>query len=144
MPRTLMGRSAPTPTRRLSQVDRRPWGEFTVIGRWPMITVKTIKVNPLSRLSLQKHRLRDEEWVCVSGIGVAQVGTKRRRLRVGSRVFIPRRTLHRLSTSKGVEILEVSYGIFKEDDVVRVDDDYGRADRKDVRGAAPASNRGRG
>ena len=109
------------------QSEKRPWGEFVVIGRWPPITVKVLKVRPHSRLSLQKHMHRDEEWLCLSGSGVAQLGEERHRLEAGSKVFVPRNRLHRLSSDSGVEILEVGYGDFKEEDIVRVEDDYGRA-----------------
>jgi mannose-6-phosphate isomerase len=111
----------------MKQARKRPWGDFIVIGKWPGITVKIIRVHPRSRLSLQKHSLRDEEWLCVRGNAVAQIGEERHTLRPGSKVFIPRTHLHRLSTTSGAEILEVGYGVFKERDVVRVEDDYGRA-----------------
>ncbi|HXY56360.1 MAG TPA: phosphomannose isomerase type II C-terminal cupin domain [Nitrososphaerales archaeon] len=115
----------------MSRVTSRPWGEFTVIGRWPGITVKIIKVRPRSRLSLQKHRLRDEEWLCVRGKAVAQLGEDSHTLRAGSKIFIPRNSLHRLSTIAGAEILEVAFGEFKERDIVRVEDDYGRTAKRD-------------
>ena len=51
----------------------------------------------------------------------------RLRVGVGGKIFIPRWHLHRLSSKSGAEILEVGYGEFKEEDIVRVEDDYGRA-----------------
>lgn len=123
-------------------VEKRPWGEFVVIGRWPSITVKILKVRPHSRLSLQKHRHRDEEWLCLSGSGVAQLAEERRALEAGSKLFVPRNSLHRLSSEEGIEILEVGYGDFREDDIVRVQDDYGRAGKEDrPRGSSPRSGR---
>ncbi len=109
------------------EIEKRPWGEFEVVGRWPQITVKVLKVRPHSRLSLQKHKHRDEEWLCLRGSGVAQLDDGRHRLRAGKKIFIPRNSLHRLSSNLGVEILEVGFGDFREDDIVRVEDDYGRA-----------------
>jgi len=131
LPRTLMGRRQPAVQENLvNQVTRRPWGEFVVIGKWPGITVKLIRVRARHRLSLQKHSLRDEEWLCVKGVAVAQLDREKHPLRAGSKVFIPRNRLHRLSTVSGAEVLEVGYGQFKERDVVRVEDDYGRASRR--------------
>ncbi len=113
-----------------SEIEKRPWGEFEVVGRWPHITVKILRLRPSSRLSLQKHDHRDEEWLCLSGSAVAQIGEESHTLEAGSKVYVPRNRLHRLSSDSGVEVLEVSYGDFREDDVVRVEDDYGRVSKK--------------
>jgi len=113
------------------KVVRRPWGRFTVIGSWPSkITVKILTIDPHSRLSLQKHRLRDEEWLCLSGRAKVQVGARTFQLKPGSKVFIPRMHLHRVGSEVGAEILEVAYGAFNEEDIVRLEDDYGRVGAK--------------
>jgi len=110
---------------------RRPWGGFTVVGSWPSkITVKILTIAPHARLSLQKHSLRDEEWLCVSGRATVQVDARTFDLKAGEKVFIPRTHLHRVGSEVGAEILEVAYGTFKEEDVVRLEDDYGRAGTK--------------
>ena len=106
----------------------RPWGSYTVVGKWSgKITVKVLRVKPRSRLSLQKHMHRDEEWLCLSGSAEVTLGKKTFKMAVGDRTRVPRRTLHRISSEDGAEILEVSFGEFSEDDIVRVEDDYGRA-----------------
>jgi mannose-6-phosphate isomerase-like protein (cupin superfamily) len=111
-----------------SETVERPWGTYTTLGQWSdRITLKVLKVNPESRTSLQKHEHRDEEWTCLSGRAVVTVGKKIIALRVGEKIYIPRKKLHRVFSAKGAEILEVSYGKFDEGDVVRVEDDYGRA-----------------
>ena len=108
-------------------VARRPWGSYRVIGEWSgKITVKVLTVDPHSRLSLQKHQHRTEEWLCLSGKAEVRVGNRTFTLGVGDRATIPRRQLHRISSDGGAEILEVSFGKFSEDDIVRVEDDYGR------------------
>lgn len=113
---------------------KRPWGSFTVVGQWSdRFTVKILKLKPRSRLSLQKHRHRDEEWLCLQGAASAQIGPKARRLKPGDKVFVPRNTLHRLSSALGTEILEIGYGRFDEEDIVRVEDDYGRASQGKAR-----------
>jgi mannose-6-phosphate isomerase-like protein (cupin superfamily) len=115
----------------MQKVVRRPWGRFTVIGSWPSkITVKILTINPHSRLSLQKHKLRDEEWLCVRGVAEVQVDSRTFSLKAGEKAFIPRAHLHRVGSDVGAEILEVAYGTFKEDDIVRTEDDYGRAGAK--------------
>jgi len=115
----------------MQKIVHRPWGRFTVIGSWPSkITVKILTIDPHSRLSLQKHRLRDEEWLCVGGVAEVQVDERTFRLKAGEKAFIPRRHLHRVGSDVGAEILEVAYGTFKEDDIIRTEDDYGRARTK--------------
>lgn len=111
----------------MKSLVKRPWGTFRVVGEWSgKITVKLLSVNPHSRLSLQKHGHRDEEWLCLSGSAEVRVGHKTLRMGVGDRATIPRGVLHRIYSKGGAEILEVSFGKFSEDDIVRVEDDYGR------------------
>lgn len=105
----------------------RPWGTYTTLGQWSdKLTLKVLRVNPRSGTSLQKHEHRDEEWTCLSGRAQVTVGKRTFVLHIGERTFIPRKKLHRLASAGGAEILEVSYGKFDEDDIVRVEDYYGR------------------
>jgi mannose-6-phosphate isomerase-like protein (cupin superfamily) len=107
---------------------KRPWGSFTVVGEWSgRITVKILKVEPRSRLSLQKHRHRREEWLCLSGSADVQLGRRKFRMKVGDWTRVQRNQLHRIYSEGGAEILEVSVGKFSEEDIVRIEDDYGRA-----------------
>jgi mannose-6-phosphate isomerase len=94
-------------------------------------TVKILSVNPRSRLSLQYHMHRAEEWFCLRGEAVATLGAAlgRLRLSVGSTISVPKGTYHRLESEKGAHVLEVSRGFFDEDDIVRVEDDYARVRR---------------
>lgn len=113
------------------KIVRRPWGHVTILRTWPSkITVRVLTINPHSRISLQKHRLRDEEWVCVSGRAKVQVDKRTFELKTGEKVSVPRTHLHRVGSDAGAEILEVAYGTFKDDDIVRLEDDYGRVGAK--------------
>ena len=114
-----------------NKVVYRPWGHITVLGSWPSkITVRVLTINPRSRISLQTHRLRDEEWLCVKGKANAQVDDRTYHLKTGEKLFIPRAHLHRVGSDDGAEILEVVYGTFKDEDIVRLEDDYGRVRAK--------------
>jgi mannose-6-phosphate isomerase-like protein (cupin superfamily) len=105
----------------------RPWGSFKVIGKFSgRITVKIVKINPNSRLSLQYHEHRDEEWTVLSGRATATVGDRKYHMNVGDRATAFRAWKHRLESDIGSELLEVSYGDFDEEDIVRLGDDYGR------------------
>ena len=110
-----------------SEEVQKPWGSYRILGQWSnAITVKVLTVNPHSRLSLQKHEHRDEEWLCLRGRAKVQVDDKSFAINVGDKAFVPRSRLHRLSSDIGAEILEVTYGMFDESDIVRIEDDYGR------------------
>ena len=99
-----------------------------MVGQWSgKITVKILRVDPRSRLSLQRHRHRDEEWLCLRGSAEVRVGDRTTKVNVGDRTVVPRNRLHRIYSERGAEFLEVSTGKFSEDDIVRVEDDYGRA-----------------
>ena len=114
-----------------NKVVVRPWGRITIIGNWPSkITVRLLTINPRSRFSLQTHKMRDEEWLCVRGRAKVQVDQKTFLLKPGEKAFVPRTHLHRAGSDAGAEILEVAYGTFRDDDIVRLEDDYGRVRSK--------------
>jgi mannose-6-phosphate isomerase len=91
-------------------------------------TVKVIGVQQGAALSLQYHHRRDELWVVLDPGARVELGDKIIYPQVGDRVIIPRTMAHRLSAAgnKPVRILEVSFGEFDEDDIVRLEDVYGR------------------
>jgi mannose-6-phosphate isomerase len=108
-------------------VSRRPWGNFRQFTLNEPTTVKVITVEAGQQLSLQTHELRDELWIVLDdGIRV-QVGDDVIDAAVGDEFVIPRRTKHRIS-SRGptARILEVAFGKFDEDDIVRLEDIYSR------------------
>ena len=93
------------------------------------LTVKIIHVYARSRLSLQYHRHRTEEWYCLSGRAYAIFkrgeSLEEVPLEKDSHVVVPPKTVHRLGCREdSAEILEVSRGKFDESDIVRLEDDY--------------------
>ncbi len=107
---------------------QKPWGKFEQYTHNTLSTVKVITVEPGSSLSLQYHNWRDELWVVLDAGAEIQLGDTVIRPQVGEKVFIPRSMVHRLSTAgdRSVRILEVSFGEFDENDIVRLEDLYGR------------------
>jgi mannose-6-phosphate isomerase len=107
----------------------KPWGKFEQYTHNMLSTVKVITVQPGGALSLQYHHSRDELWVVLDAGARIEVGNHVIQPQVGERVFIPRTTAHRLSAAgdRPVRILEVSFGEFDEDDIIRLEDVYGRA-----------------
>ena len=109
--------------------ERRPWGYYQVLSDEADHKVKRIVVYPGKRLSLQRHSRRDEHWYLLRGEGIVTVGSEDLHVKKGQSVNIPRGTLHRMANS-GIEpvmFIEVQTGdYFGEDDIERVEDDYGR------------------
>lgn len=113
----------------LHRTVHRPWGSYTVVDEGPGFKVKRIRVKPGSRLSLQLHHHRSEHWVVVAGTALVTRGEEHLKLGPEEAVFIPVGTPHRLQNAgaEAVEIVEVqSGGYLGEDDIVRLQDDYGR------------------
>ena len=107
----------------------RPWGWFDTIDVGEKFKVKRIKVNPGASLSLQRHAKRAEHWVVVKGIAEIICGDKIITLKENESTFIPLGEKHRLSNpiKEPLEIIEVQSGSYLgEDDIVRLDDGYGR------------------
>ena len=106
----------------------KPWGKFEQYTHNMLSTVKVITVDPGSSLSLQYHHWRDELWVVLDDGAEIQLGDTFFRPQGGERISIPRTSAHRLSAAgdRPVRILEISFGKFDEDDIVRLDDVYGR------------------
>ena len=111
----------------------KPWGKFEQYTHNTPSTVKIITAQPGGALSLQYHHRRDELWVVLDAGARIQLGDVIIRPRVGERVFIPRTMAHRLSApdDRAVQILEISVGEFDEEDIVRLDDVYGRTPVQD-------------
>ncbi len=106
----------------------KPWGRFEQYTHNTPSTVKVITVRGGGTLSLQYHHQRDEMWVVLDDGAVVEVGDAVLRPQPGEKVFIPRTVKHRLSAvgDSSVRILEVSFGYFDEEDIVRLSDVYER------------------
>ncbi len=110
------------------KTEKRPWGEFIQFTHNEPTTVKLIVVNPGQQLSLQYHHKRRELWRILAGNPVITVGEKIIQGRVGDEIDVAQGAKHRIaSQDMKVEILEISFGEFDENDIVRLEDKYGRA-----------------
>jgi len=109
-------------------VTKKPWGRFTTyVANSGGVTVKIVEVYPGQRLSLQYHKKRSERWVCLEGKALVEIGRRKRVLRPGQEAEIPTKTRHRLGGGTlGTKVLEIAQGVFDEDDIIRLEDDYGR------------------
>ncbi|MFN7951453.1 MAG: phosphomannose isomerase type II C-terminal cupin domain [bacterium] len=109
--------------------EHRPWGHYVVLADEPDHKVKRIVVAPGKRLSLQYHHQRAEHWAVVSGRGVVTRGDDTIPVHEGANVEIPAGARHRVENtgSEPLVFIEVQRGsYFGEDDIVRLQDDFGR------------------
>ena len=107
----------------------RPWGNYEGIDMGDRYQVKRIIVYPGQTLSLQKHHHRAEHWVIVKGTAVITKGTEEILLTEDQSIYIPLGSIHRLHNPGKVnlELIEIQTGSYLgEDDIVRMDDIYGR------------------
>lgn len=107
----------------------KPWGAYIVLDEGEHFKVKRIEVQPGHRLSYQRHEHRAEHWFVVSGHALVDVETAQRDLVPGETIDIPIGAAHRVSNpEEGTLIfIEIQTGDYLgEDDIQRLDDDYGR------------------
>ncbi len=107
----------------------RPWGTYATLKQGDGYQVKRITVAPGQKLSLQYHNKRAEHWVVTQGQAIVQVGDKEFETGPGEYRYIPLGENHRLTNIGAVELvlIEVQVGSYLgEDDIVRLDDIYGR------------------
>jgi mannose-1-phosphate guanylyltransferase/mannose-6-phosphate isomerase len=108
----------------------RPWGSFTALHNGHRVQVKHIVVKPGGKLSLQLHHHRAEHWVIVQGTAKIRRGAEEMVLTEDQSTYIPLGTAHRLENPGKIplHLIEVQSGSYLgEDDIVRLDDSYGRS-----------------
>lgn len=108
----------------------RPWGSYETLDEGQRFQIKRIIVDPGERLSLQRHYHRSEHWVVVRGTAEVTLGDTVTLLQENQSTYIPAGTTHRLANpgKVPVELIEVQCGAYLgEDDIVRLDDEYGRS-----------------
>lgn len=110
--------------------DTRPWGSYHVIDEGPQYKVKRIEVLGGKRLSYQKHASRAEHWFVASGEAEVTLDGATHRLNAGQSIDIPLGAAHRIANPGDAKLvfIEVQSGTYLgEDDIVRLEDDFGRA-----------------
>ena len=108
---------------------QRPWGWYDIIDESDRYKVKSIEVNPGEKLSLQKHHHRAEHWVVVEGTALTECDGNEKLLAENESPYIPVGSIPRLSNPGKipVRIIAVQSGPYLgEDDIVRLEDIYGR------------------
>lgn len=111
------------------ETDQRPWGLYVVLHDGADHKVKRIEIHPRKRLSLQRHRRRSEHWIIVEGEAVVTLDGREIRMSAGGMLEIPVGAVHRIENPGDgrlvfIEVQRGSY--FGEDDIERLEDDFGR------------------
>lgn len=110
--------------------DQRPWGSFTVLDESTDYKVKRLEVLPNKRLSYQKHKHRSEHWFVVRGIAKVTLNGVKYLVKKDEAIDIPVGTAHRVENPDAENLLvfiETQTGdYFGEDDIERLEDDFGR------------------
>ncbi len=113
----------------MREFDRRPWGSYTVLEEGRTFKVKRIEVLPGKRLSYQKHAQRAEHWFVVEGTAKVTLDDRDVMIRAGEAIDIPIGSAHRVENPGNEDLIfiEVQRGNYLgEDDIVRLEDDFGR------------------
>ena len=109
----------------------RPWGFFQILLETSSTKLKLIKVMPKQKLSLQKHKFRSERWHVIKGRAKVERDNEKFTLELGDTIDIEKSQTHSLENVEDspLEIVEIQTGEYLgEDDIVRLEDIYGRAD----------------
>jgi mannose-6-phosphate isomerase len=109
--------------------EQRPWGSWHVLDEGRGYKVKRIEVRPGERLSYQTHARRSEHWTVVQGTATCTLDGETFEVEVGGSADVAIGTAHRIANlhDEDLVLIEVQRGDYTgEDDIVRLDDDYGR------------------
>jgi mannose-6-phosphate isomerase-like protein (cupin superfamily)/glycosyltransferase involved in cell wall biosynthesis len=115
--------------------DERPWGSYTVLDEGDGYKVKRIEVMPGKRLSYQRHTSCSEHWTVVHGAGTVTVDERETFVHTGDTADIPVNAAHRIANpgNEPLVFIEIQRGSYLgEDDIVRLQDDFGRVSRETV------------
>ncbi len=118
---------------KLHRTVHRPWGDYTVLEEGDRYKIKRIVVKPGASLSLQMHHHRSEHWIVVQGMAKVVNGEKDVFVAANESTYIPAGHRHRVSNPGVLPLvmIEVQSGDYVgEDDIVRFEDIYGRAQSK--------------
>jgi mannose-6-phosphate isomerase len=127
---TISALPTPAAPNGVAATELRPWGSFTILEEARGYKIKRIEVKPGHRLSLQMHHHRSEHWIVVSGTAKVVCGEKEMLLFSNQSTYVPSCTSHRLENPGVIPLIliEVQNGEYLgEDDIVRFQDDYSRA-----------------
>jgi len=130
MVKVLRGNASTAALTEIHKTAYRPWGGYSSVVSGERFQVKRLFVKPGKKLSLQKHHHRSEHWVVVRGTAEVTVDGKVTMLSENQSIYLPLGCTHRLANPGKIELelIEVQTGSYLgEDDIIRIEDEFGRA-----------------
>jgi len=112
--------------------EERPWGSFTILDEGESYKIKRIEVLAGKRLSYQTHSRRSEHWMVVAGTAKVTLDGKETTMGTGGTIDVPIGAAHRIENVGGgiLVFIEIQRGSYLgEDDIQRLQDDFGRLNR---------------
>jgi mannose-6-phosphate isomerase len=108
--------------------ETRPWGYYEILQESEISKTKLMHVDPKQKLSYQRHQKRHEHWFIISGHPLVTINGVTKIMSPGHSIDIKAGDLHRVQSQESVvEFIEIQTGTyFGEDDIERIEDDYGR------------------
>jgi mannose-6-phosphate isomerase len=108
--------------------ENRPWGYYQILEESEISKTKILYIDSNQKLSYQRHQKRNEHWFIISGHPLVTINGQSRTMFPGQSIDIKAGSLHRIeSQGSAVQFIEVQTGTyFGEDDIERIEDDYGR------------------
>jgi mannose-1-phosphate guanylyltransferase / mannose-6-phosphate isomerase len=109
--------------------EERPWGYYTNLYEEEGVLIKKLVIKPQQAISLQYHNHRIETWTIIQGQGQFTIGNTTLKASQGKVLSVKLKEIHRITNvgRYNLEIIEVQLGNPREDDIVRLKDNYGRA-----------------
>jgi mannose-6-phosphate isomerase-like protein (cupin superfamily) len=106
----------------------KPWGNYRILSEGSPCCVKILTVNPHQRLSLQTHDKRAEAWFALSDGLEAEVEGIKKPMPAYHRIYVGVGEAHRISnpTDQAIQVVELMFGVYDENDIFRLEDDYKR------------------
>ncbi len=115
-----------------AKYEKRPWGSFTILDEADFYKVKRLEVLPEKRLSYQRHQHRTEHWFVIQGTAKVTLNGEDFLVESGNAIDIQAGDAHRIENpdaETNLILIETQTGTyFGEDDIERIDDDFGRVD----------------
>jgi mannose-6-phosphate isomerase-like protein (cupin superfamily) len=106
----------------------KPWGNYRILTEGSPVCVKILTIDPHQRLSLQTHERRAEAWFALSDGLEAEVEGIKKPMPAYQRIYVGIGEAHRISnpTDQPIQVIELMFGVYDENDIFRMEDDYAR------------------
>jgi len=112
----------------MGETVSKPWGSYQDIFRSDEVVFKRITVSPDEEISYQQHHKRSEFWYVTEGVGIFRYNNTKWKVSPGFKIEVRKNDAHQIINTgdEDIVIFEMQYGTCREEDIVRIEDKYGR------------------